>query len=216
MTIIPAKIPSITKRIFPNYVWDFSSRDKTIYLTFDDGPTPEITTWTLEQLNKYNAKATFFCIGSNVEKHPEIFKTILKNGHSIGNHTHNHLKGWQTSKKDYLQNVKQAEDIIDFNQLNKTQENKQKLFRPPYGKIKPSQGKKLIELGYKIIMWSVITFDWEESITKEECLKNAIENTSEGNIIVFHDSVKASKNMMYALPKVLDYFSKKGFTFKAI
>ena len=216
MTIIPAKIPSITKRIFPNYVWDFSSRDKTIYLTFDDGPTPEITTWTLEQLNKYNAKATFFCIGSNVEKHPEIFKTILKNGHSIGNHTHNHLKGWQTSKKDYLQNAKQAEDIIDFNQLNKTQENKQKLFRPPYGKIKPSQGKKLIELGYKIIMWSVITFDWEESITKEECLKNAIENTSEGNIIVFHDSVKASKNMMYALPKVLDYFSKKGFTFKAI
>ncbi len=216
MTIIPAKIPSITKRIFPNYVWDFSSRDKTIYLTFDDGPTPEITTWTLEQLNKYNAKATFFCIGSNVEKHPEIFKTILKNGHSIGNHTHNHLKGWQTSKKDYLQNAKQAEDIIDFNQLNKTQEKKQKLFRPPYGKIKPSQGKKLIELGYKIIMWSVITFDWEESITKEECLKNAIENTSEGNIIVFHDSVKASKNMMYALPKVLDYFSKKGFTFKAI
>ena len=216
MTIIPAKIPSITKRIFPNYVWDFSSRDKTIYLTFDDGPTPEITTWTLEQLNKYNAKATFFCIGSNVEKHPEIFKTILKNGHSIGNHTHNHLKGWQTSKKDYLQNVKQAEDIIDFNQLNKIQENKQKLFRPPYGKIKPSQGKKLIELGYKIIMWSVITFDWEESITKEECLKNAIENTSEGNIIVFHDSVKASKNMMYALPKVLDYFSKKGFAFKAI
>ena len=216
MTIIPAKIPAITKRIFPNYVWDFSSKEKTIYLTFDDGPTPEITTWTLDLLNKYNAKATFFCIGNNIEKHPDIFKIILENGHSIGNHTHNHLKGWQIDTETYLQNIEQAQSVIDFHLLNNKHLGIEKLFRPPYGQIKPTQAKSLIKMGYKVIMWSVITFDWEQSIPKEKCLENVIKNASEGNIIVFHDSIKASKNMMYALPKALEHFSKKGYTFKAI
>ncbi|WP_299885098.1 polysaccharide deacetylase family protein [uncultured Lacinutrix sp.] len=212
MRFIPVKIPKFITRIFPNYVWDFSSKDKVIYLTFDDGPTPEITQWTLDTLKKYNARATFFCIGNNVIKHPEIFKNILANGHSIGNHTHDHIIGWKTETKSYIENVIQAEKAIN-SQLEKGTVN---LFRPPFGKIKNSQGKALIKLGYKIIMWSVITFDWEKEVSKEQCLKNAISRTKKGNIIVFHDSVKASKNMMYSLPKFLEHFSNKNYTFEAI
>lgn len=214
MRFAPVKIPQLVKRIFPNYVWDFSSKDKVIYLTFDDGPTPEITRWTLNTLKKYNAKATFFCIGNNVKKHPELFKAILADNHSIGNHTCDHLKGWKTATEDYLENVKLAHDIIT-NQLEHSQI-ELRLFRPPFGQIKSSQGDALLKLGYTIIMWSVITFDWEQEITKAQCLKNAISKTKKGDIVVFHDSIKASKNMMYALPKFLDYFSKKGYRFKAI
>ena len=215
MYFIPAKIPQFIKRIFPNYVWDFSSKDKILYLTFDDGPTPEITQWTLNTLKQYNAKATFFCIGNNVAKHPDIFHAILKEGHRIGNHTQDHIKGWQTSTKRYIENVVKAETII-----NKELENSQIklcLYRPPFGQLKHSQGKAIQKLGYKIIMWSVIAFDWEQKISKKQCLKNVINKASaKNNIIVFHDSVKASKNMMYALPKVLEHFSKKGYVFKAI
>ena len=214
MRFAPVKIPQLVKRIFPNYVWDFSSKDKVIYLTFDDGPTPEITRWTLNTLKKHNAKATFFCIGNNVKKHPELFKAILADNHSIGNHTCDHVKGWKTTTEDYLENAKLAHDIIT-NQLENSQI-KLRLFRPPFGQIKSSQGDALIKLGYTIIMWSVITFDWEQEITKAQCLKNAISKTENGDIVVFHDSIKASKNMMYALPKFLDYFSKKGYRFKAI
>ena len=214
MRFIPVKIPKLTKRIFPNYVWDFSSKEKVIYLTFDDGPTPEITQWTLDILKQYNAKATFFCIGNNVKKYPEIFKNILDDDHSIGNHTNDHLKGWKTKTEDYILNTKQAHDIIS-KQL-KNRQTKISLFRPPFGQIKNSQGKALRKLGYKIIMWSVITFDWEQEVTKEICLKNAISKTHNGNIVVFHDSIKASRNMQYALPKFLEYFSQKGFNFRAI
>ncbi|OIQ23208.1 polysaccharide deacetylase family protein [Lacinutrix sp. MedPE-SW] len=214
MRFVPVKIPRVIKRIFPNYVWDFSSNNKTLYLTFDDGPTPEITKWTLNILEKYNAKATFFCIGNNVAKHPEIFQSVLNKGHAVGNHTQDHVKGWKTDTNTYINNTLQAETII--NNALKTSGKKVKLFRPPFGQIKKSQGKKIINLGYKIIMWSVITFDWEKEISKETCLKNAISKTKNGNIIVFHDSIKASKNMMYALPKFLEHFSKQGYQFKAI
>ncbi|WP_034061134.1 polysaccharide deacetylase family protein [Lacinutrix jangbogonensis] len=216
MPFIPAKIPPFIKRIFPNYVWDFSSKDKILYLTFDDGPTPEITQWTLNTLKQYNAKATFFCIGNNVAKHPEIFQAILKEGHSFGNHTHDHIKGWKTSTKNYLENIRKAQGII-HSEIKNQESPINNLYRPPFGQLKNSQGKALIHLGYKIIMWSVIAFDWEHKISKEQCLKNVISKASaKNNIVVFHDSVKASRNMMYALPKVLDYFSKKGYTFKAI
>ncbi|RLJ65695.1 peptidoglycan/xylan/chitin deacetylase (PgdA/CDA1 family) [Lacinutrix venerupis] len=214
MRFVPAKIPYIIKRIFPNYVWDFSSNKKILYLTFDDGPTPEITQWTLNTLKKYNAKATFFCIGNNVIKYPDIIKNILEEGHSIGNHTQDHVKGWKTSTKNYLENVLKAETIIK-NELKEKQQ--LKLYRPPFGQLKNSQGKAIIQLGYKIIMWSVISFDWEHKITKAQCLENVISKASKkNNIIVFHDSVKASRNMMYALPKVLEHFSKEGYVFKAI
>ncbi|MGB1211081.1 MAG: polysaccharide deacetylase family protein [Lacinutrix venerupis] len=214
MRFVPAKIPYLIKRIFPNYVWDFSSNKKILYLTFDDGPTPEITQWTLNTLKKHNAKATFFCIGNNVTKYPDIIKNILEEGHSIGNHTQDHVKGWKTSTKNYLENVLKAETIIK-NELKEKQQ--LKLYRPPFGQLKNSQGKAIIQLGYKIIMWSVISFDWEHKITKAQCLENVISKASKkNNIIVFHDSVKASRNMMYALPKVLEHFSKEGYVFKAI
>lgn len=201
--------------MFPNYVWDIATTNKVLYLTFDDGPTPEVTNWTLDILKQYDAKATFFCIGANVEKHPDIFKSIIKDGHTIGNHTQNHIKGWKTKTKVYLKEVKDAQTTI-YSNLKNLNASKVTLFRPPYGQIKPKQGKKLIELGYQIIMWDVLSFDWEQDLSEEKCLENVISKSKEGSIIVFHDSVKASKNMMYALPKVLDIFSKKGYKFKSL
>lgn len=208
----PVKTPLIIKKIFSNYVWDIPAKEKIMYLTFDDGPTPEITEWVLETLQQYNAKATFFCIGNNVEKHPEIFRKVIDNGHSVGNHTHNHIKGWKTKTEDYVANVLKAEQVmsLEFKIQNS------KLFRPPYGQIKNKQGKQLKNLGYKIIMWDVISFDWQASISSEKCLNNVLSKAGNGSIVVFHDSIKASKHLQYALPKVLDVFSKKGFVFKAI
>lgn len=229
MALTPVKTPLVAKKIFPNYVWDIPTTNKTIYLTFDDGPTPEITDWTLNTLKEFNAKATFFCIGNNIEKHPEIFQNILKDGHSIGNHTHNHLKGWKTKTKDYLKNIEDAQNSIENetchtesfdsaqDKLGRSAELRiQNMFRPPYGQITPKQGKKLIALDYKIVMWDVLSFDWDNHVTEETCLNNVISKTEKGSVIVFHDSVKASKNMKYALPKVLEHFSNQNYTFSAI
>jgi len=201
------KTPSLVKFIFRNWVWSFSKKEKAIYLTFDDGPTPEITEWTLDQLNKYNAKATFFCIGKNVLQHPEIFQKIIDNNHSIGNHTHNHLHGLKTTTADYLDNINKAE--LAF-------QKKPKLFRPPYGKLSFSQAKQIRKKGYKIVMWDVLSADFDTSISKEECLKNVIKYTSNGSIIVFHDSVKASEKLKFVLPQLLEYYTSKGFLFKGI
>jgi len=220
MQITFVKTPKAVKQLLKNYVWDIPSKDKTIYLTFDDGPTPEITNWTLDILKQYNAKATFFCIGNNIEKHPKIFQNIVNEGHAIGNHTQNHLKGWTTSNENYLNNIEEAQNIINFHIQNSKIVNQKSeivnIFRPPHGKITPKQGKKLIELNYKIIMWDVLSYDWDNSASKENCLNNVISKTENGSIIVFHDSIKASKNMQYALPKVLEYFSKKGYVFKIV
>lgn len=195
--------------MFPNYVWDIATTDKIIYLTFDDGPTPDITDWTLNLLKQYHAKATFFCIGHNIDKYPDVYNTILADQHLIGNHTYNHLKGWKTSVNDYVENVLKTETLI----APKTE---LKLFRPPYGKLKAKQAQQLQQLGYRIIMWDILSFDWDCKVTPENCLKGVITNTKPGSIIVFHDSIKASRNMMYTLPKVLDYFSKKGYQFKSL
>lgn len=220
MTLTPIKTPLVAKKMFPNYVWDIPSTEKTIYLTFDDGPTPEITDWTLNTLKKFDAKATFFCIGNNIKKHPEIFKNILNEGHVIGNHTQNHIKGWKTTTNDYLKNIEEAQKIIDFQIPNSEISNGESvilnIFRPPYGQITPKQGKNLITLGYKIIMWDVLSFDWDKSVSKDTCLENVISKAKNGSVIVFHDSLKASKNMTYALPKVLEYFSKQNYKFKGI
>lgn len=220
MTFTPIKTPLVAKKMFPNYVWDIATNDKTIYLTFDDGPTPEITNWTLSTLKKHNAKATFFCIGNNIEKHPDIFQHILNEGHAIGNHTHNHIKGWKTKAAEYLENVNLCETVIkkqisSSSIINQTS-SIVNLFRPPYGQITPTQGKKLLELNYKIIMWDVLSFDWDKNTSEETCLNNIITKATNGSIIVFHDSIKASKNMQFALPKVLEYFSEKGYEFKAL
>lgn len=211
MNLTPAKTPLVVKKMFPNYVWDINTSKKELFLTFDDGPTPDITEWTLNTLHKFDAKATFFCIGNNVEKHPEIFKKIVEKGHAVGNHTHNHLKGWKTSTEDYLKNVDDAQNIINQNSPVKNL-----LFRPPYGKLKPNQGNELIKQGYTIIMWHVLSIDWDKNTSKETCLNNVINNAKEGSIMVFHDSIKAEKNLKYALPKTLEFFSEKGFEFKSI
>lgn len=202
------KTPSLIKVIFNKWVWSFSKNEKTLYLTFDDGPTPEITDWTLNELNKFNAKATFFCIGKNVANHPHIFKRIVENNHSIGNHTNNHLNGLKNSLTNYLNNFKKAESNISKSNVN--------LFRPPYGKITFKQGRKIRKQGYKIIMWDVLSADFDQTIPTIKCLENVIKNTKNGSIIVFHDSLKASSNLQYTLPKILEYYSAKGFSFKSI
>ncbi|SEP77350.1 Peptidoglycan/xylan/chitin deacetylase, PgdA/CDA1 family [Hyunsoonleella jejuensis] len=215
MPITPVKTPRVVKSLFPDYTWDIETTEKEIYLTFDDGPTPEITAWTLDVLKQYDAKATFFCIGSNVEKHPGIFKNILKNGHAVGNHTQDHMKGWKTPTETYLKNVGIAQKVFESN-IQNSEFRIQNLFRPPYGKITPKQGKRLIALGFNIIMWDVLSFDWDNTVTKDECFTKVISKAKSGSIIVFHDSVKASKNMQYALPKVLEHFNQQGYCFKSL
>lgn len=204
------KVPKIIKKLFYNQVWDLPNTDNKIYLTFDDGPTPEITEWVLDLLEKENIKATFFCIGNNVEKHPEIFKRTIEAGHSIGNHTFNHLKGWKTSTKEYIENVVLCE--AEIRKLNTEQS---KLFRPPYGKIKPNQTRLLRLKGFKIIMWDVLSKDYDKAISPEKCLKN-IKRTTSGSIIVFHDSLKARKNLEYTLPKAIKFLKEKKFVFDTI
>ncbi len=194
------------KKLFSNYVWDVPNMENKVYLTFDDGPTPEITKWTLNQLKNYNAKATFFCIGDNVRKYPETFEEVVKEGHSIGNHTFNHLNGWKTNTQNYIENAKLFEK-----EYGKLSTETCKLFRPPYGKIKPSQSKILRRMGYKIIMWDVLSVDFDITITPEQCLQNVLQNVKSGSIIVFHDSVKAFANLEYALPRTLEFLKQKGF-----
>jgi peptidoglycan/xylan/chitin deacetylase (PgdA/CDA1 family) len=213
VNITPTKTPFVVKKLFPNYIWEIPTTDKNLYLTFDDGPTPNITDWVLQELKQFNAKATFFSIGKNVKEHPLLFNKILEDGHSIGNHTQNHIKGWKTKTKPYLENVFEAEKTI-IEQLDGSF--KVNLFRPPYGQIKPKQGNKLIELGYKIVMWDVLSFDWDKTVSNQECFNHVISKSKDGSIIVFHDSVKASNNMKFALPKVLEYYTEKGYSFKAI
>ncbi|MBT8394507.1 MAG: polysaccharide deacetylase family protein [Bacteroidia bacterium] len=215
MKITPVKTPLIAKKLFSNYIWEIPSDSKTLYLTFDDGPTPEITDWTLSKLKEYKAKATFFCVGNNIAKHPDLFENILHSGHKIGNHTYNHLKGWRTSTKNYLSDINKTQHLIDLIMKIKV-DNAPLLFRPPYGQIRPKQGKALNELGFKVVMWNVLSFDWNKEVSKESCLENVLSNAKEGSIVVFHDSIKAEKNMRYALPKVLDHYSKIGFDFKSI
>ena len=196
------------KKIFSNYTWDVSNAGSTVYLTFDDGPIPEVTEWVLAELKKYGFKATFFSIGENITKHPEIFKKVISEGHSIGNHTFNHLNGWNTSTEDYIKNVSRCEEAISKN-IN--QNLKSKLFRPPYGKIKTVQSKAIRKLGYKIIMWDVLSADFDTTISREQCLDNVLSNVKPGSIIVFHDSVKAFKNLEYVLPKTLAFLKEKKF-----
>ncbi|PKD20638.1 polysaccharide deacetylase [Salegentibacter salinarum] len=241
------KYPSILRKLYPNRITRIQGK-KSIYLTFDDGPVPEITPWVLEQLKRYNAKATFFCIGDNIRKNPEIFQQLSKENHSIGNHTFNHLNGWKTKTEVYVENIIKTEKSLLENKKKKekreerraiknqpqdsrreTQKNPkpatcnsqsetstQKLFRPPYGKIKNSQASALVTLNYKIVMWDVISGDFENRISKENCLKNVIDNASVGSTVVFHDSRKAFKNLKYTLPKVLEFYAEKGFSFKAL
>jgi peptidoglycan/xylan/chitin deacetylase (PgdA/CDA1 family) len=197
------------KKLFTGYVWSMpKNNSKTIYLTFDDGPVPEATPWILAVLRQHNIKATFFCIGDNVEKHPDTFQQVVNDGHVIGNHTYNHLNGWSTENEAYVANFKNCEVSIQSRHNPGA-----KLFRPPYGKVKAAQAQTIKKLGYKIIMWDVLSADFDQTITPQQCLHNVINNVADGSIIIFHDSVKASVNLRYALPEVIAYLKEKGFSF---
>lgn len=214
MKLYTAKTPKLAKWLFPSLVWEFSITEKKLFLTFDDGPIPEVTPWVLEQLAKYNAKATFFCIGDNIEKHSEIFQQLLKEGHAIGNHTQQHVNGWKVSKEAYITNIQEAQKSIENHLENSAEASK--LFRPPYGKLTPQLCKRVQKLGYKIIMWDVLSGDFDKNLSPEKSLSNVVNNAEAGSIIVFHDSLKAFEKMKYALPKVLQHFHELGYTFERI
>ncbi len=202
---IPFKTPWILKQLYKKRIWSYPKGDNCVYLTFDDGPTAEVTNWVLDQLKEFNAKATFFCIGKNVKTHPAIYNRILNEGHSVGNHTYNHLNGWKTATQTYLKNVAEAAKYISS-----------KLFRPPYGRASFRQAAQLQKLGYKIIMWDVLAMDWDQNLNTEKCYQNIIKHTHDGSIIVFHDSAKAFKNLKNILPDLLKELKRRGFSFKAI
>lgn len=198
-------VPSFVRALYPKRTWDIPNASNTLYLTFDDGPTPEGTSWILETLEKYNAKATFFCVGDNVIKNQNPYQRILDTGHAVGNHTFNHLKGWQQPEHIYIENVERCRMEVESN-----------LFRPPYGKMKSAQARELLRSGYKIIMWSVLTYDFDKKLDCSTAWKQIIKHTVAGSIIVFHDHAKAFENLKVLLPKTLEYFSAKGYTFKKI
>jgi len=178
--------------------------DNNVYLTFDDGPEVDITDNVIEILNKYNVKATFFCVGENVHKHPDIFSKIINENHAVGNHTYNHLNGWKTKKDIYLENVYKCHKLINTS-----------LFRPPYGRITYPQAFA-IKTEFKIVMWSVLTYDFKQNINPEKCLKNSIKNTKKGSIVVFHDNIKAEKTLSYTLPRYIEAMLEKDFVFKTL
>lgn len=199
------KTPWWLKKLYGRCVWSLPSNggEKVLYLSFDDGPHPTITPFVLDELNKYQAKASFFCIGKNVAEHPTVYQRILTEGHRVGNHTHNHVNGWKVGDDAYITNVETAAGHIASN-----------LFRPPYGRIRFRQIKRLPQ--YRIIMWSVLSGDFDVAITPAKCLQNVVKHAQSGDIVVFHDSEKAFDRLQVALPKVLQHFSEKGFVFKAI
>ena len=201
------KVPSIIKKFFSNFVWDIPTKENILYLTFDDGPHPEATPFVLEELKKYNAKATFFCVGNNVVNHPDIYRQIIEEGHVTGNHTFQHLNGWKVSDKKYFDDVVEARKYIDSI-----------LFRPPYGKITRFQSRHLRDssLGFRIIMWDVLSKDYDVKLKGEDCAFNVLRYSKPGSIVVFHDSAKAFPRMKEALVTTLKFFSEKGYRFEAI
>lgn len=205
------------RAIYPDFLWRVKTDKKVIYLTFDDGPIPEITEFVLEELAKYQAKATFFCIGDNIQKHPNIFQQLTSQGHTVGNHTFNHLKGWSSEDDMYFENFKKCEELINLQMERHSFTTHTSLlkFRPPYGRIKKSQANEILKT-HEIIMWDVLSGDYDQSISKETVLKKSMQYSQEGSIVLFHDSIKASKNMMHALPRFLNHFSEQGFAFKKL
>lgn len=200
------KTPYLLKKVYPKRVWNKPTNEKKLYLTFDDGPHPSITPFVLNLLKQFDAFATFFCIGKNVLLYPEVFNQIKLNNHSVGNHTQNHLNGFKTKDKDYFDNIIEAKKHITSN-----------LFRPPYGRCTSFQAKFIQQqLNLEVIMWDVLSGDFDNNITPQHCAENVLLHASAGSIIVFHDSEKAFDRLKIALPKTLTYFSQKGYSFSAL
>ena len=199
-----SKVPGIFWRLFPDILWRMPTNEKALYLTFDDGPTPGITEFVLDTLDAYNAKATFFCIGKNVAAHPGLFHRILAEGHTVGNHTQNHLNGWETEDEIYYDNIAQCAQAVNSN-----------LFRPPYGKISLAQ-MNFLKPKYKIVLWDVLSGDFDLQLSQETCLNNVLRHSREGSIVVLHDSIKAEPKVRYVLPRALEHFAKAGYSFKSL
>jgi peptidoglycan/xylan/chitin deacetylase (PgdA/CDA1 family) len=207
--------------IYPKLTWVRKASEKVIYLTFDDGPIPEVTEYVLKELAHYKAKATFFCVGDNIYKNPQVFNKIIEQGHKTGNHTYNHLNGWKNENSIYLENVKKGDAIMmenlpeDKQHLYYSNLTSKKLYRPPYGKIKKAQIKAL-DKEYEIVMWDVLTGDFNKNLSPEKCLRKAIKYTGKGSIVIFHDSLKALPNLQYALPRFLKHFTEAGYRFESL
>jgi peptidoglycan/xylan/chitin deacetylase (PgdA/CDA1 family) len=190
--------------MLPQLTWEVKTSRKEIFLTFDDGPHPEITPRILEILEKYHARATFFCVGENVKKYPEVYNRLKRKGHRTGNHTYNHLNGWKVPRDIYYDNIEKCSTLVDSS-----------LFRPPYGRIS-IRHIPYLKMKYRIIMWTVLSMDFHRKTTPEDCLKNVTNHTKPGSIVVFHDSGKAAENMFYALPRFLEHFHRQGYVFSPL
>lgn len=206
------KTPRLLKYLYPDLVWDQKKVEgKKIFLTFDDGPIPEITPFVLETLKQFKARATFFSVGENIDRYPEVYQQILAAGHRSGNHTYNHLNGWKTENTHYLQNIVYCAQALE----RYRQDIDKPLFRPPYGKIKRSQ-VKLLHNEYRIVMWDILAGDFDPHFSAESCLQKCIRHSEHGTIIIFHDSHKAEKNLRYVLPRYLAHFTQAGYQFSAL
>ncbi len=198
------KTPRFVQSIFPNFVWKVKTKEKVLYLTFDDGPIPEVTPWVLDTLDKFDAKATFFCVGDNVHKYPEVFDEVVRRGLSTGNHSYNHINGWASDNINYFHNIRRCANIV-----------KSDLYRPPYGRMRPKQAQ-FLQRHYRIIMWDVLSGDFDPNITRDACFKNVIRNAKQGSIVVFHDSLKAQDRLKFVLPKVLEHYAALGYRFAGL
>ncbi len=199
------RTPNLIQKLFPRYTWQGPLRQKpTVYLTFDDGPIPEITPWVLQQLGERAALGTFFCVGENAERHPDLLRRIRAAGHAVGNHTHNHLSGWESGVPDYVRNVRRCAGVVQSD-----------LFRPPYGRLRPRQASA-IHPHFKVVMWDVLSGDFDPGLSPDDCLGNVLDNVQDGSIVVFHDSLKSERNLRYALPRVLESLGGLGYTFGAL
>lgn len=198
------KTPKVIQKLLPNFHWRIATEEPVLYLTFDDGPIPNVTPWVLEQLAAYNAEATFFCVGENARKYPELLQQVLDAGHTVGNHTMQHLDGWVTENLPYFHDIRHASKVV-----NST------LFRPPFGRIKPRQAQ-FLQRHYDIVMWDVLSGDFDPHLEPEECVKNVTNNAQNGSIVVFHDSLKAQEKLEFALPRVLKHFAELGYRFSKL
>lgn len=198
------KTPKLIKKLFPNYIWNKSRKKPFVYFTFDDGPIPEVTPWVLDTLKAYDMHGTFFCVGDNVRKHSSIYDRIINEGHSVGNHSYSHKSGWSTEAEKYLDDVELCGSFVQSN-----------LYRPPYGRLRPQQAEAIRDQ-YKIVMWDILSGDFDQKITAEQCYQNVIQHLKPGSIIVFHDNIKSFKTLKEVLPKVIEYCIAQGLVSKAL
>lgn len=198
------KTPRLIQSLFPRIHWRNETEEPVVHLTFDDGPIPEVTPWVLDQLGRYQAKATFFCVGHNIEKHPDVFARLLAEGHLAGNHTYHHLDGWSTDNRSYFKNIRMTRDLVG-----------NRLFRPPYGHLRPSQAQ-FLQRHYQVVLWDILSGDFDRQLQPEDCLRNVLQHVRPGSIIVLHDNIKSFSTLRYVLPRLLESLSAQGYRMETV